>query len=307
MANKLKKMLKLFKRPDWIWLYFSRRGMMNWMSDETYLKQVFRIRMKKKLDLEDPKTFNEKLQWIKLYHRNPEHTKWVDKYAVREYISQTIGEEYLIPLIGVWDHFDDIDFDALPEQFVLKCTHDSGSVVICRDKAKLDRAAARKRLERALKHNGYGYGREWPYKNVKPRIIAEKLMIDDSGYELKDYKFFCFDGTVRCFKIDFDRFVGHKANYFDPEGNLLPFGEEVCMPDFSRKLEMPTRLTEMLELASRLSKGTPFLRVDFYEVNGQIYFGELTFFPASGFGPFCPPEWDRTFGDWMELKRFPEK
>lgn len=301
-----KKMIGAFKNPDRIWQFCSRRGWLNWMSDEKYLKRVYKIRMKKELNLENPTTFNEKLQWLKIHHRNPEHTKWVDKYAVREYIKEVVGEDYLIPLLGVWDHFDEIDFDQLPDQFVLKCNHDSGGVVICRDKNQFDRAAARKKLERCLKNNGYGYGREWPYKNVKPRIIAEKLMVDDSGYELKDYKFFCFDGVVRCFKIDFDRFVGHRANYYDTDGNLLPFGEVVCLPDFDRKLEMPKRLKEMTELASRLSKGSPFLRVDFYEVAGQIYFGELTFFPASGWGPFTPPEWDRTFGDWIELKKFPQ-
>ena len=302
----LKKVLTLIKRPHRIWLWFSRRGLLRWMSDEKYVKTVFKTRMKVELDLENPKTFNEKLQWLKLYHHNPEHTKWVDKYAVREYIADTIGEDYLIPLLGVWEHFDEVDFDTLPDQFVLKCNHDSASVVLCRDKATFDRAAAKKKLEKCLKRNGYNYGREWPYKDIKPKIIAEKLLVDEVENDLKDYKFFCFDGYVYCFKIDFDRFVGHRANYFDTEKNLLPFGEDVCPPDFSRKLTFPTKLEEMVSLASKLSKGSPFLRVDFYEVNGKVYFGELTFFPAAGFGPFCPPEWDRTLGDLITLKKFPE-
>lgn len=273
-----------------------------WLPDKAYLQLYYFLRFKRLCNFKDPKTFNEKLQWLKLYNRKPVYTELVDKYAVRKHIANAIGEEHLIPLVGgPWNSFDEIDFDALPEQFVLKCTHDCDSVIICKDKSKLDKAAAEKRLCKCLKNNYYSFGREWPYKNLKPRIIAERFMEDKENGELRDYKFFCFNGKVKCFKVDFDRFTDHKANYFDVQGERLAFGEKACPPDFNKELKLPDNLQEMVTLAEKLSAGHPFLRVDFYSLNGNIFFGELTFFPASGMGVFTPDSWDDSLGSWIDL------
>ena len=270
-------------------------------SDELYLKLKFCVRMKKRLNLKAPQTFNEKLQWLKIYDHKPAYTTMVDKYAAKKYVAEKIGEEHIIPTLGVWDKFDDIDFDKLPDKFVLKCTHDSGGLVICKDKGTLDISAARKRINRSLQNDYYLYGREWPYKDVPRKIIAEKYMEDNTLHELRDYKFFCFGGQVKCFKVDFDRFIEHHANYFDRDGNLLEFGEVVCPPVYERKIDLPKTLPKMIEFAEQLSNGIPFLRADFYDVNGKIYFGELTFFPASGLGEFVPKEWDLKLGEWIHI------
>ncbi len=257
------------------------------------------------LNLRSPRTFNEKLQWLKLYNRKPEYTQMVDKYAVKEYVAKLIGEEYIIPTLGVWNRVEDIDFDTLPNQFVLKTTHGGGGngVVICKDKATFNREEARKRLQQSLGSDIYRNLREWPYKNVPRRIIAEQFLVDESGVELKDYKFFCFHGKVKCFKVDFDRQIDHKANYYSPNWELMPFGEEVCPPDFSKKLCKPVNFEHMLTLASRLAGSIPFVRVDFYNVHGKIYFGEVTFFPAGGVGRFIPESWDDTMGGWIKLPK----
>ena len=271
------------------------------ISDEAYLKLVYRVKMGEKLDLDNPKTFNEKLQWLKLNDRKDIYTNMVDKAEAKNYVASVIGKKYIIPTIGVYDTFDDIDFNRLPQQFVMKCTHDSGGLVICRDKSKLDIEAARKKINKCLKSRFYYRGREWPYKNVRPRIIVEKYMVDDDLNELRDYKFFCFDGVVKFFKVDFDRFKSHKANYYDKDAKLLKFGEAVCPPDFGRGIKMPKSLKKMIELAEKVSNNIPFVRMDFYSVNDAIFFGEMTFFPASGFGKFLPDAWDRKIGDMVDL------
>ena len=273
-------------------------------SDEEYLCRVFKLKMGKKLNLKDPQTFNEKIQWLKLYDRKPEYTKMVDKYEAKNYVAERIGEQYIIPTLGVWESFGDIDFESLPEQFVLKCTHDSGGLVICRDKENFNIEEARRKIETSLKREYYWLWREWPYKNVKPRIIAEKYMEDSKTSELRDYKFFCCNGEVKCFKIDFDRFTNHCANYYDIQMNQLPFGEAYYPPNYNKKLAEPKNLEQMIALATLLSKDVPFLRVDFYNVDDEIYFGELTFYPAAGCGPFTSEEWDKKLGDWIKL---PEK
>lgn len=201
----------------------------------------------------------------------------------------------------MWDRFEDIDFDSLPDQFVLKCTHDSGGLVICRDKNRLDIDAACRKINKSLKTNYFYFGREWPYKDVMPRIIAEKYMEDSSTGELRDYKFFCFDGVVKCYKVDFDRFNAHRANYYTADDELMEFGEEICPPDFDKFIRIPENLRVMKKLAARLSEAHAFLRTDFYDVDGQIYFGELTFFPASGFGKFIYKGNDELLGSWIKL------
>lgn len=271
--------------------------------DKIYLNNKFREVFGRNIDWKNPTTFNEKLQWLKIYDRNPLYTKLVDKYEVRKYIAEKIGEEHLIPCLGVWDRFEDIDFDKLPDQFVLKCTHDSGGLVLCRDKSNLDIEAARKKINASLKRNFYYVGREWPYKHVKPRIIAEKYMVDESGYELKDYKWFSFDGATKAVLIAMDRQadVDTKFDFFDIEFQHLPFTHG--HPNSDRIITRPQTFDEMRNLADKLSEGHPHVRVDFYDVNGKVYFGELTFFHHSGMVPFSPEQWDKTFGEWIELPK----
>ena len=282
---------------------FERMAML-YKSDEKYIKKIFKLRVGMELNLDNPRTFNEKIQWLKLYDRKPEYTQMVDKYAVKEYVANIIGEEYIIPTLGVWDNVEDIDFDKLPNQFVLKCTHDSGGIVICSDKTKLNLKAAKAKLMRGLKKNFYAQSREWPYKNVEPRIIAEEYIVDESGYELKDYKWFCFDGEPKALFIATDRGVEGeetKFDFFDSEFNHLPFTNG--HPNATRAIRKPAGFEQMKHLAAQLSKGHPHLRVDFYDINGKIYFGELTFYHWSGMQPFKPEEWDYTLGSWIKLPK----
>lgn len=272
------------------------------MSDEKYLKLIYWINLGKKLNLENPQTYNEKLQWLKLNDRKDIYTEMVDKYLVKDYVAKIIGEEYIIPTLGVWDSFDEIDFESLPEQFVLKCTHDSGGLIICTDKNGLNKVKAKDKLEKCLKVDYYKRFREWPYKNVKPRIIAEKYMVDESGTELKDYKFFCFDGKVKAMFIATDRSNPNtetKFDFFDREFDHLPFING--HPNADKEIKKPGSFEKMVELAEKLSVGIPQARIDFYDIYGKVYFGEITFFHWSGMKPFKPEEWDYTFGSWIKL------
>lgn len=260
--------------------------------------------MGKKLDLENPKTFNEKIQWLKLYDRKPLYTKMVDKYEAKKYVAELIGEEYIIPTLGVWDRFEDIDFDALPNQFVLKCTHDSGGLVICRDKTQFDKDAAKSKIKKCMKRNYYLHAREWPYKNVRPRIIAEKYMEDAETQELRDYKFFCFNGIPKIMFVSSERQSRKeevKIDFFDMDYNHLPIRKG--HPNAPVLPKKPEAFETMKVLAEKLSSGVPLLRVDFYEVNGKCYFGELTFSSGGGMGPFDPEEWDYRFGEWITLPK----
>ncbi len=270
--------------------------------DEFYLKMKWKMYMDYPLNLNNPQTFNEKLQWQKLYDRKPEYTKMVDKYEVKEYVASVIGDKHIIPTLGVYDSVEDIDFDTLPNQFVLKCTHDSGGIVICKDKTKLDKDAAKKKLERGLRMNFYYQNREWPYKDVKPRIIAEQYMVDESGYELKDYKWFCFNGEPKALFIATDRGDAKeetKFDFYDIDFNHLPFTNG--HPNAIKTIEKPAGFDKMKELASKLSKGLMQVRIDFYDINGKVYFGEITFFHWSGMKPFVPREWDYKFGSYIKL------
>lgn len=272
-------------------------------ADALYLKLLYKNRMKKKLDLTNPKTYNEKLQWLKLYNRKPEYTVMVDKYAVKGYVEKIIGKEYIIPTLGVWEHFDDVDFDKLPDQFVLKCTHDSGGLVICKDKESLNKEKAKKQIEHCLKRRYFLNTREWPYKDVKPQIIAEKYMVDESGYELKDYKFFTFDGKVKAMFIATDRGSESETcfDFYDCNFEYLPFKNG--HPNAKKKIIKPENFDKMIELAEKLGKDIPHARIDFYNINGKIYFGEITFFHWSGLKPFEPEEWDYKFGSWIQLPK----
>lgn len=270
-------------------------------SDRKFLEALFPLRVGYKLNLDNPRTFNEKLQWLKLYDHRPEYTQMVDKYEAKKYVASIIGEEHIIPTLAVYDRAEDIDFEALPNQFVLKCTHDSGGIVICKDKSKLDREAAIKKLSHGLKKNYFYQNREWAYKNVKPRIIAEQYK-EDAGGELSDYKWFCFDGEPKAMFIATDRFAKGeetKFDFYDVDFNHLPFTNG--HPNATKPITKPIGFDEMKELARKLSKGLPQVRVDFYDVNSHIYFGELTFFHWSGMKPFEPQDWDYKFGEWIKL------
>lgn len=277
-----------------------------WMSrlipDECYLRMVYWMRMGERLDLKNPKVYTEKIQWLKLHDAKPEYTELVDKYLVKEYVAKNIGEEYIIPTYGVWDCAEDIDFDALPNQFVLKCNHDSASVVICHNKANFDREAARKKLARCLKNNFFYVGREYPYKNVKRKILAEAYMEDQKLHELRDYKFFTFGGIPKLVHVVSNRQKVDEETYgdfFDMDYNHvnLHMGHDFApVPP-----EKPNNFEKMKELARILSTGTRHLRVDFYEVNNKLYFGELTFYQDSGWKKIEPEKWNKVLGSWISL------
>lgn len=272
------------------------------LPDKIYLQIYYRRIFGRKLNLKEPKTFNEKIQWLKLYDRNPTYSKMVDKYEAKNYVENKIGKEYIIPTLGVWEEFDKINFSELPNQFVLKTTHDSGGGVIVKDKDKMNLVKTKKIIEDSLNNNYYLQGREWPYKNVKHRIIAEKYMVDESGYELKDYKFFCFNGIAKVMFIASDRQNTNeetKFDFFDMEFNHLPFTNG--HPNSNKIIIKPKSFEKMKKLAEILSEGIPQVRIDFYDINGNIYFGEMTFSHWSGFVPFIPDEWDYRLGSMINL------
>ncbi len=272
------------------------------LSDKQYVRLKWLYRMRgAKLNLENPQTFNEKLQWLKLYYHNPLQTLMVDKFKVKQYVSDIIGNNYVIPLLGVWNSVDEIDWDKLPQQFVLKCSHDCGGMVICKDKELLDIEKAKMKLRKCLRTNYYYASREWPYKNVKPRVFAEEYKEDEFG-ELRDYKWFCFNGKPKALFIATNRSRGADQTRFDfyDEGyNHLPFTNG--HPNSTEVIEKPLGFDDMRKLACVLSEGLPFVRIDFYDVKGHIYFGEFTFYHWGGMMPFKPKEWDYKFGNWLQL------
>lgn len=279
------------------------REMLRKMPDKTYLKILYRLKFGRPLDLKNPKAFTEKLQWLKLYNRKPIFTKMVDKYEAKKIIEEKIGSSYIIPTLGVWERFSDIDFDSLPDQFVLKCTHNSGGLIVCRDKSKLDIENARQKIERGLMREYYYHGREWPYKDVKPRIIAEPLVSNSDGSSLVEYNFFCFNGEPKMFMYchgDRDKGETRYNDFFMINGTRLHFNWGYPSDDTTGFSHFPA-YDEMVEKSRILSTGLPFLRVDFYLSNGRPLAGELTFFHWSGLTPTTPPEWDYKFGDWIDL------
>lgn len=288
----------------WV-LYVGLRDLklMRFLSDIQYTKLVYRVRMGEKLNLESPKKFNEKLQWLKLYDHNPLYPTIVDKYAVKDYIKNLIGEQYVIKTLGIWDTFDEIDFDTLPQKFVLKTTHGGGNsgVVICRDKNKFDIMSAKKKLINSLKKDAYMVSREWPYKSVPRRIIAEEYMEDKKTGELRDYKFFCFDGEPKALFVASERQNREEPcfDFFDIDYNHLDL--RCSHPLAEVPPEKPESFEEMLVLARKLSKGFPHVRVDLYDINGKPFFGELTLYHWEGLMPFYPESWNDTFGTWLKL------
>ena len=299
--SKKGKFLKAIKEPRWGFGVLFRRYFSKKLNDETFIKWRYFIAFGKFPNLVYPQTFNEKLQWLKLHDKHEEYSELVDKYEVKNYICNSIGKEYVIPTLGVYNSFDEIDFDVLPNQFVLKTTHDSGGVVVCPDKNKLDINKAREVLQKSLRTNYFYTGREYPYKNLKPRIIAEKYMVDESGTELKDYKFFCFNGEPKYMLLVSGRQAGKKRfDYFDLNWNHLPVHDVGC-PGAERLPAKPDNFEEMIFIAKKLSKGMTHVRVDLYNINCKIFFGELTFFDGSGLSVYDPREWDFKFGQFLKL------
>ena len=281
------------------------RKFFGWLPDDIYLKGMYYLKMKRGLDLKNPVRFSEKLQWLKLYDRNPRYTSMVDKAEAKDVAASIIGDSYIIKTLGVWDNFDDIDFEKLPEKFVLKTTHGGGGsdVLICRDRSILDVPAVKRKFQKAMKKDLYKRYREWPYKHVRKRIIAEELLETEDGSALNDYKFFCFDGEPEYMLVSSGRFKGKTCfDYYDIDFNPLPFSQGG--PRSGLTFAKPGNYDLMLEIARKLSKGIPHVRIDLYEHKGKVYFGEFTFFDSSGFKRFSPEEWDRKIGD---LCRLPEK
>ena len=298
----MNKIIKFLKNPKLILFFLKRAGFFDFLSDEYYIKFFYWIKFGKKLNLKNPQTFNEKIQWLKLYDRKDIYTKMVDKYEVKKFVSGLIGEEHVVKNLGVWEKFDDIDFASLPEQFVLKCTHDSGGLVICRDKLKLDLEKAKQKINKSLNRNYFYNSREWPYKNVKPRIIAEEYLENKKGQGLRDYKFYCANGEVLCLYVS-EGLEDHSTasiSFLNKDWSFAEFKRDDFKP-FDNLPEKPEKYNEMLEISEKLSKGYKFLRVDLYEVNGKVYFSEFTFSPCSGYMPFSPKEWDEKLGKMIKL------
>lgn len=286
-----------------VWILYNacRTGKL-YCPDALFQKWDFYMMTGRKLNLRNPVTFQDKLQWLKLHNRNPLYTTLVDKYAVRKWVADKIGEKYLVPLYGVYNSFDEIDFDKLPNEFVLKCTHDSGSVVICKDKSSFDIDAAREKLNKGLAREQFYLSREWPYKNVPHRIICEALLKNKNGEDLRDYKLFCFNEVVKiiCVISDRESETGEKINYYDSLWSPLPMKHD-SFPNNDEGDPRPRNLNDMLCIAKKISLGMPFVRVDFYNCNDMIYFGEITFFPSGGYRLFVPDKYNYILGEWLEL------
>lgn len=276
--------------------------------DKSYLRCQYYLFTGKRLNLKNPSTFTEKIQWLKLYNRRPEYHLWVDKYEVKKYVASVIGDRYIIPTLGIWDCFKDIDIDSLPDQFILKSTHGSHASVICRNKAEFDRQGAERLFERMQRTSPYKIFREWAYKDVKPRIIAEQLMVNGNDEELTDYKFFCFNGEVKYCQVIKGRSEFETIDFFDAEWTHQEFigltlmgknGQPITNSEIP--IEKPASYDEMITVARKLSAKQPFVRIDLYEINVQVYFGEITFYPAAGLGAFKPAEWNQRIGNLICL------
>lgn len=296
-SNLLKKIHKVLTNPSFVLVLFLKKTRKIW-PDKFYISAIYRLRFKKKLNWKNPQTFNEKLNWEKLYNRNPQYTIMADKYRAKEYIGNIIGGEYIVPCYGVWDKFEDIPFDELPNEFVVKTTHDSFGAMLCKDKATFDYKKAKDRVRESLSRNWYPYLREWVYKDIQPRIIIEKLLDDHSGHELQDYKFWCFNGEPKVMYIT-NKGKSIFENFYDMDFQPLAINHsfERRVPEF----EKPEAFELMKSLAKKISQDIPFVRVDFFYVDGQVYFGECTFYDWGGLTPFKDDKWDIELGQWIDL------
>ena len=301
MMNIFRKLIKGLNKPSLFGIVLISTRLSRIFPDSLQISLSYRLRIGKKLNLEEPRSFNEKLQWLKLNDRNPFYTNLVDKYSVRQYIKDTIGEKYLVPLISVYDRVEDIDYSFLPERFVLKPTHTSGNVIVCRNKADLDIKNTNIVLNKWMKREYFWYHREWPYKNIIPRIICEEFLVDESGYELKDYKFYCFNGDPKLIQVMSNRNSGnYSINHFDKDWNVIEIKRKSHNPS-PNNIKRPEMLADMLQICELLSKDIPFVRVDLYFANNSIYFGELTFYPVSGYVDYVNEEDDYLLGSWVDL------
>lgn len=305
---KLCKICKGLRNPKELLLYVVQTShIADKLDDERYLKLICRLRFGKHFDLSSPKTFSEKINWLKLHNRKAIYTTMVDKYSAKQYVASIIGEKYVIPTLGVWDRPEDINWDELPNKFVLKTTHGGGStgVVVCKDKKTFDIKSASQRLNRSLRGDIYSAFREWPYKNVRKRIIAEKFMSScssDCSSDLTDYKFFCFNGKPVYCQVIRNRHTKETIDFYDMEWNHQNFvGLNPTVRNGDEPTVRPRCLEEMIEISKKLSSGIPFLRVDLYDIDGNVFFGEMTFFPASGMGVFTPLKWNKTLGDLITI------
>ncbi len=296
------KFIRVIKNPVRI-LKFLLNQFAFLFSDKYFLKLKYFLIMGKQLNLNSPKSFNEKLQWLKLNDKKYFYTQLADKVEAKKYVANIIGENYIIPTLGIYNRFEDIDFDELPNQFVLKCTHDSGGVVICTNKNAFNFISAKKKINKHLKINPYYSTREFPYKNIKPRILAEKFIFDKKSQDLLDYKFMVFNGKIRSLFVTSQKNMKTemKVDFFDKNWKHLPFKRHYSNSELI--IPKPNLFTEMKQLAEELASKikAPFISVDFYEVNNQIYFGEITFYPGGGWERFSPEKWDYTFGGWIDL------
>ena len=298
----INRLLHYLKNPQLIQVHFAARGLIP-MNDEKYIKVQYKSQIGRDLDLDNPITFDEKLNWLKLHDRNPLYVSWVDKYEVKSYMRKLIGESYLISTLGIYDSFDEIEFSCLPNRFVMKCTHDSGGIVIVKDKQKFDVDFARKKLDKSLKSNYFYSCREWPYKNVKPRIIIEEYMEDLITAELRDYKFYCFNGEIEALLLATNRQSKNEELYFDYFNDKFKHLELTNHWHPNAKIipDKPLRFEEMVFLAKKISKGVPHVRVDLYETNGKVYFGECTFYDQGGYLRIHPDTWEKRWGNKIDL------
>ena len=301
MSTIKEKLVKGAKNPWLLYSYATAMGLTKAIPDKSHLRILYRASVGKWPDLDNPHTFNEKLQWLKLHDRNPLYTTLVDKYRVKRWVAERIGEKYVVPTYGAWEHVEDIDLNELPDRFVLKTNHDCGGIAICRDRATFDFDVAKRKLAKHLKKNYYWGCREWPYKDVKPLVFAEEYLEPDAAVgETVDYKLMCFGGKARCVFTCTGRAAGDlRVDFFDLDWNHLPF--ERHYPNAGVEPSAPSCFREMREAAERLSEGIPFVRVDFYDVGGEPRFGEMTFYPGAGFEEFAPEEWDGRLGEWVRL------
>ncbi len=293
----VKKYVPVYVRRNYIYL-------LSFLPDEIYLKLFYRVVTGRKLDLKNPTLFSEKENWLKIHNRNPEYKALVNKLTVRDIVAKEIGEGHTFPILGVWNSFDEIDFNKLPNQFVLKCNHDSGGAKVIRDKRKMkadEIKKLRKHFNNRMRHDFFYAGREWPYKGMERKIFAEKMMVSDNPNEkdLTDYRFFCFNGEPKILFVGTEMSQNWRFDWFDMEFNKLDIFS--IHPSAGKDISKPSLFEEMKDISRKLSKGKPFVRIDLYQIDGKIYFGEQTFFHGGGLCLFSPLEWEQKLGDWLDL------
>lgn len=297
--SKIKTAFSLLKNPCVFIVGLDRNGLTRWIPDEQFVKIAYRGMMGERLDLKNPKTFNEKLQWLKVYDHKEEYTGLVDKIQAKDLVGNIIGFQHIVPIYGTWRNAFDIDFDQLPKQFVLKCNHDQGSVIIVENKNSINTKEVIRKLNYKIKQNAYYGTREYPYKNIKPKVFAEEYL----GNNIIDYKFYCFNGEPKFLYCGQGLTEDHslKIDFYDLDWNLMPF----YRTDYHRlgNIPKPLHLDEMLIIARMLCKDIPFVRIDLFEVADKVYFSEFTLCPASGYMPFVPKEYDYIVGEWLKISQ----